>query len=276
MKLFVFALLALATVAFASEEAPAGRLAGGALTLPGQHPSVVSIDSPYNLHCGGTIINLQHVLTAAWCVMHPTTFTLINPFWLRVIAGDVNLVPTSIRREVRSVTHLFVHPNYNRLSGNNDLAVMRVNTPFPEFHNTIEPAVINTRVLADNTQCQYIGWGAPTNAANAPLNPAQRMIQVPTLAPAQCNVANVHNNRVLSTMICAGSIPANANTVCQGNIGGGLFCNGQLTGVLSFGLACGAANQPGVYIDVRQYRQWIDTQFTRTDSPPPGWAPIPM
>ncbi|XP_058823236.1 trypsin alpha-3-like [Topomyia yanbarensis] len=277
MHLLVFALLAVGFAGAATfGEDASGRLTGGTVTLAGQYPAAVSIDTPYTLHCGGTVLNSQHVLTAAWCVMHPTSFTLLNPFWLRVIAGDLNLIPVSYRREVRNVTHLFVHPNYNRLTNNNDLAVIRVNTPFPEFHNTIEPAVLNTRILPDNTQCQYAGWGAATNAANAPLTPAQRVITVPILTTASCNVATVHNNRVLPTMICAGSIAATPNTACQGNIGGGLYCNGQLTGVLSFGLACGAANQPGVYIDIRQYRQWIDTQSNRTDNPAPGWTPNPL
>ncbi|XP_001651953.2 anionic trypsin-1 [Aedes aegypti] len=274
MKLLLV-LSVVVAVAFASEDA-SSRLTGGTVTVPGQFPAAVSIDSPFNLHCGGTILNRQHVLTAAWCVMHPTSASLINPFWLRVIAGDVNLVSASIRREVRNVTHLFVHPNYNVQTSNNDLAVIRVNTMFPEFHNTIEPAVINTKILAENTQCQYAGWGANTMDVNAVLNPAQQMVVAPILPRGQCNAANVHANRVLSTMFCAGSITAVANTVCQGNIGGALYCNGQLTGVLTFGLTCGTANNPGVYIDVRQYRAWIDSQFTRTDNPAPGWVPNPL
>ncbi|XP_053699309.1 serine protease 1-like [Sabethes cyaneus] len=275
MKVLIIALLVTIAGAFASEN-PSARLTGGTVTTAGQYPAAVSIDTPYQLHCGGTILNLNHVLTAAWCVMHPTTFVLLNPFWLRVIAGDLNLVPVGYRRETRNVTHLFVHPNYNRVTNNHDLAVIRVNAPFPEFHNTIEPAIMNTRLLPINTQCEYAGWGAATNAVGAPLNPAQRSAVAPILTTVSCNAANIHNNRVLPTMICAGSLTATANTVCQGNIGGGLYCTGQLTGVLTFGLACGAANQPGVYIDIRQYRQWIDTQFTRTDNPQPGWVPSPQ
>ncbi|XP_055587875.1 trypsin-3-like [Uranotaenia lowii] len=265
--LFVFGVVA------SKEDVPSSRVAGGAETFPGQFPYVVSIDSPYNLHCGGTILNRQHVLTTGYCVMHPVSFTLVNPFWLRVIAGDVNLVSPSIRREVRNVTHIFVHPNYNLLTGNNDLAVMRLHTPLPEFHNTIEPASINRRLLSDNTMCQYAGWGALSNTAPNVLFPRQHFINVPILPTEQCNAPNVHGNRVLPTMFCAGSITTNPNTVCHGNIGGGLFCNDQLTGVLVFGLACGTANQPGVYMDVRQYREWIDLQFDRTDNPPPGWSP---
>lgn len=50
----------------------------------------------------------------------------------------------------------------------------------------------------------------------------------------------------------------------------GLYCNNALTGVLTFGQSCGAVNLPGVYMDVRQYNDWIVQQFTRTDNPQPG------
>lgn len=51
------------------------------------------------------------------------------------------------------------------------------------------------------------------------------------------------------------------------NIGGGLFCGTQntvqLAGVLSHGLACGVANNPGVFTLVSHFNDWINTQFTR-------------
>ncbi|XP_058811492.1 trypsin alpha-3-like [Topomyia yanbarensis] len=274
MKLTLACSLILVAGVLSSDSDASGRLTGGTATLVGQFPAAVSIDSPYNLNCGGTIVNLQHVLTAAWCVMHPTTFGLVNTHWLRIIAGDLNLVPGSYRREIRSVSHVFVHPNYDREANNNDLAVLRVDRPFPEFHNTIEPAIMNSQDLAYQTPCQYVGWGAPS--ASGPLNPTQRTITVPIMAIVECNVATVHNFRILTTMICAGSLAATPNTTCQGNIGGGIYCNGRLTGVLIFGLACGAANQPGVYVDIRQYRQWIEAQFSRTDTLPTGWVPQPL
>ncbi|XP_053699306.1 trypsin alpha-3-like [Sabethes cyaneus] len=271
MKLLVISLLCV--IANADNSA---RLSGGVTTFTGQYPAVVSIDSPYILHCGGTIVDLQHVLTAASCVMHPTTFSLVNPHWLRVIAGDLNLVPASYHREVRNVSRLFVHPNYNNETNNNDLAVLRLSRPFPEFHNTIEPAILATRAFTYGTQCRYVGWGTTTSGPTAAINPTQRSINVPIIAAVECNVPTVHNFRVLPAMICAGSLTATPDTTCQGNVGGGLYCNEQLAGVLIFGLACGSANQPGVYTDVRQYRQWIYSQFDRTDNPQPGWLPQPL
>uniref|UniRef100_T1DPP1 Putative trypsin trypsin n=2 Tax=Anopheles aquasalis TaxID=42839 RepID=T1DPP1_ANOAQ len=205
--------------------------------------------------------------------MNPTSFVMINPFWLRIVAGDINVVPVSVRRLVRDVSRVYVHPNYNRLTDSNNLAVLRVSEPFPEFHNTIEPALLNVNMLPDNTQCQFAGWGATTDTVTAVVRPQQFLVTAPILATASCNAPAVHNNRVQQTMICAGALAANANTVCRGNLGGGLYCNGRLTGVLSFGLTCGLANRPGVYMDVRQFTNWIEAQFTRTDNPPPGWVP---
>lgn len=85
----------------------------------------------------------------------------------------------------------------------------------------------------------------------------------------------MHRGRVLDHMMCAGTVAANAPSVCIGNLGGGLFCpvrqnEWQLTGVLSFGIGCGLANTPGVYTQVRFFETWINQQLTRTDATPAG------
>lgn len=37
-----------------------------------------------------------------------------------------------------------------------------------------------------------------------------------------------------------------------------MVCNGELAGVISYGNFCGHPMYPGVYTDIRQYRDWID------------------
>jgi trypsin len=115
-------------------------------------------------NCVGTVLDLNHVLTAAHCVTN-INGQLQNAFWFTVIAGDININPQSVRREVRNVTRMYVHHNYNWNTRNNDLAVLRVNVPFTEFHNTIEPAIRTNRLVMTNQQCRYAGWGTATNVS---------------------------------------------------------------------------------------------------------------
>lgn len=145
--------------------------------------------------------------------------------------------------------------NINSIFDDSDLAVLRVETPFPEFHNTIEPAIRQTNLLSPTTVCRLAGWGAAANATA--IQPDLRVMNAPIIDSTQCNAANVHANRVLANVhICAGSIPATAPVTgaCRGNLGSGLYCNDRLTGVLSFGFSCGAVNQPGVYTSTRFYQ----------------------
>lgn len=113
--------------------------------------------------------------------------------------------------------------------------------------------------------------------AAAAINPVQQFVAANILNRNICNELINHQGKVLDHMICAGLLTT-GNGVCTGNLGGGLFCNvnnmWQLTGVLSFGIGCGAANDPGVYTQVRFFEAWINQQFTRTDPTPAGTSVV--
>jgi len=47
--------------------------------------------------------------------------------------------------------------------------------------------------------------------------------------------------------------------VCE--IGGGVW---QLAGIVSWGVGCGQAGVPGVYVKVSQYHDWIQEQVNRS------------
>lgn len=44
----------------------------------------------------------------------------------------------------------------------------------------------------------------------------------------------------------------------KGDSGGGLICDNDLSGIVSFGNGCAIAFFPGVYTDVSAYNEWID------------------
>jgi trypsin len=58
-------------------------------------------------------------------------------------------------------------------------------------------------------------------------------------------------------MLCAGKWIGGVDS-CRGDSGGPLVCNGQLAGVTSHGYECARPNFPGVYMDLTEYRDWIE------------------
>lgn len=98
------------------------------------------------------------MITSAQCVLNET-HQLTNQNFLRITAGDLNLIDASIYRETRDVSAIYVHPRFNPFTLENDIAVLRVNESFPEFHNTIQPARRRNRIVMDTTVCSFAGWG---------------------------------------------------------------------------------------------------------------------
>lgn len=47
-------------------------------------------------------------------------------------------------------------------------------------------------------------------------------------------------------------------TPSQGDSGGPLICDGNLEGIVSWGISCAHPFYPGVYTKVRNYNRWID------------------
>jgi secreted trypsin-like serine protease len=222
---------------------------------------------PNNVYCSGTIVNANHVVTAAACV-HDTTFNLINPFWFRIIAGDLNIINPSFQRFTTRATHIYTHPDYGFNPPRNNVAVMRTLDSFPVPSNNIDFAVRNSIPLPVNHNCRFIGWGSQTDTGATLAT--QRWVNAPIIEQT-CGGVPITDN-----MLCAGSLQATnpISGVCTGNLGGGLFCNvngwWEFTGILAGGVGCGAPNIAGQYMRVRDFETWINQQFTRNDATNPG------
>lgn len=105
----------------------------------------------------GVVVDDRHILTTASCVMNATA--LAHPGWLRVMCGNNHLFTASPGRHVSGVSHIYPHDGYVPATNLNDLAIIRLATPFVFPSNTIEPAIFNARPVADGFLCEYSGWG---------------------------------------------------------------------------------------------------------------------
>ena len=150
--------------------------------------------------------------------------------------------------------------------------MLQVYPSFPANHNYIKYANLRTTPVPEGSACLLAAWGIQS-ATGSLFRPRQVQVQQPTITNAACaSVLFPHANRITTSMMCATSSTAQAP--CLGNLGSGLYCNGFLSGVLTSGIACGAANVPAVYHQIRLYRSWIDSQILRTDEEKPGCIPF--
>ena len=256
----------LAPLASPAQAAPQPEIIGGHMADPGEYPFQVallfrSVPNRYNAQfCGGALIGLDRVLTAAHCVVD------MPANQLDVLAGTNRLAPGGGTRV--HVTAKRVHPGYNPRTSGNDVAVLELATPV-----TASPTVdVETIPMVQEgqfglwdpgTMATVTGWGdrdRRDGSTNFPTNLYE--VDVPILSNAQCS--NAYGAAYLRTkMMCAGDLNNGGEDSCQGDSGGPLFVpdggSGWLqVGIVSFGVGCARRNFPGVYTRVARYRTFVN------------------
>lgn len=244
-------------------------LLGGQAAVAGAFPShaLVLVN---NQPRGGTVVNANHIVTSCRNVLNDDNH-LLAPAAFSVRVGSIAFGEGGFTSPIIAV---FPHPEFNPWTLQNDVAVLRTVNPIPFGPvvptPNVAPAVFNERVVADQTNCIVVGFNAPV----AGVAPLQQLTQPILNRDTGCNVEAIHNGRVLESMFCAGTTAATSG-ICATTIGGGIYCNGNFTGIATSGDQCGTANSPSIYTQVRHHIQWITAQYTRTQIPQPGATPPP-
>uniref|UniRef100_A0A182LV88 Uncharacterized protein n=1 Tax=Anopheles culicifacies TaxID=139723 RepID=A0A182LV88_9DIPT len=94
----------------------------------GEYPSVVFVSTPRDQRCMGLVINANHVLTSATCVMTDQQASIYPARLVQVIGGDLNPINPVPTQQSRRAQHIFVHENYRVSQNDNNIAIIRVST----------------------------------------------------------------------------------------------------------------------------------------------------
>ena len=116
---------------------PKFRVIGGREASGGEVPYQVAIMvENYGNLCGGSIYSSDTVITAAHCFYMNGQATSKDIFVL--VGGKRDLRVTETDEQLSTVASVTVHPAYNSTTGVNDLALVKLTTPYC-FNTHLQP-----------------------------------------------------------------------------------------------------------------------------------------
>ncbi|XP_065121905.1 ovochymase-1 isoform X3 [Paramisgurnus dabryanus] len=234
------------------EDEKENRIIGGQEAWAHSWPWQVSLDYSDMQACGGAILDLQWVITAGHCFRRYKKASL----WTAVV-GRHNLenANESCHQSV-GVEKIITHENFNQKTNENDVALLKLQSPL-QFNECVRPVAIWNSDVLSQEMCTVTGWGAIRE--NGPRASRLQEVNVTVFKQETCN--QFFRGKMHEFMMCAGA-DAGGTDACQGDSGGPLSCftgeRYKLIGVVSWGVGCGRAKKPGVYTNLFHYKHWID------------------
>lgn len=250
-----------------------GRVVGGRDSHLGEFPWSVLIRETslmglfVKTKCGGVLIDLKWVLTAAHC--QPGMFGS-----LVVVVGEYDLIGNTdkLKPIVRKVKRMIVHRDYNPSNFDNDIALLELESPYQ-----IQPHVVPI-CLPDKEEefigqpAMVAGWGKLS--FGGPVPSVLQVAKLPVIGNKQCQEMyhqSGHMKIISDSFLCAGYETGGQDS-CEGDSGGPLqtqrLVDGRwvLVGTVSHGIKCAEPNLPGIYIRTTAYLPWIKAVMYHQDT----------
>jgi len=253
-----------------------GRIVNGREAAEGALPYQASLQLNYGSRlvsnkpahfCGGAFIAPNWVLTASHCVKGQQAKRL------KIVGGTNDI--TDKASPTFAVTDIIMH-DYNDVTKINDIALLRLDTTQFDLerrsaagHPTSPVPLCPAAFQPQGSNCTVSGWGH-MKAKGSHVPARLRRVSVSVLYDRICSrmlAGYPWDGSSARTMICAGGEDKDA---CQGDSGGPLVCqqDGQpcLAGVVSWGVGCATEGIPGVYTNVRQFRNWVQEKMRQAET----------
>jgi len=243
---------------------PQTRVIGGRDATFNEHSYSVAIkDKHGRVFCGGTLIAVDAVLTAAHC-----TGKIAGT---GVVIGRSKL-SNEEEGEVITVRRELIHPHYDTTDITNfnyDFAILFLQRSTFGTKASIVKLNSDPNWPTGGAPVEVVGWGDTSDSQNV-RQPADtlQVARLKVIPNEQCNAVSGRFGEyhvsllghIKQTMMCARNRKRDA---CQGDSGGPLMTNEVQVGITSWGVGCNQRIFPGVYSRVSAAHTWIERQVCR-------------
>ncbi|XP_034834730.1 collagenase-like [Maniola hyperantus] len=235
------------------------RIVGGQPGKLGSQPHLggllITLTNNRQSVCGSSLLSNTGAVTAAHCWRHGIN----QAREFLVVLGSTLLFSGGTRVSTSSVS---THANYNMLTLNNDIAIIRM--PHVVFTDHIQPIALATG------NDQYVGaWavaaGFGANGDNRPITQGQAKHEVSLQVITNALCARTYGTTtVVASTICVAT--PNGRSTCPGDSGGplatGTGSSRKLIGITSFGHREGCERgHPGGFARVTSFAPWITSNL---------------
>ncbi|XP_055612826.1 CLIP domain-containing serine protease B9 isoform X2 [Uranotaenia lowii] len=277
---------------------PVGRTSGGALPNPSKNECGVSIgmriyggenadidEFPWlamleyenfrgerKFSCGGSLINIRYVVTAAHCVVGEVEKKEGNLISVRLGEYDTTTEIDCIEQDGEKICadppqnipieEKRAHAEYSEDSKHNDIALLRLsrNVEFSDFVQPVCLPLPDFKSSSTGSVNFVTGFGRTLKGSRSMV---KQKLGIKVYDQERCRTKFATKKAVITdNQMCAGGDFAKDS--CHGDSGGPLMKLQKvwtLEGVVSYGNRCGLEDWPGVYTRVLAYMDWIRTNI---------------
>ncbi|UJR25911.1 hypothetical protein I4U23_007259 [Adineta vaga] len=227
---------------------------GGNEVRPHSLPWHVSIQFDERHICSGNLIDNQHVLTTAGCFQQS-----LIPISYSVVLGAHRL--SNITQRV-SIDRFIFHSDYNSVTSQNDIGIIRLHERLETFSDHVKPACLtrSSRQIEKSKGLIVAGWRTVPNTTWS-VSETDELRQ--TILNVKDNCPNLYKTYNTKKQLCIGTEHSRRD-LCQGDYGSGAFDKQKydvnrwiLMGLMSYGCEYAPEGYPGVYVLISAYYDWI-------------------
>jgi secreted trypsin-like serine protease len=260
-----------------------GLVTGGDIASKGNYPWQVSfINKKTHIHfCGGTLIDSQHVLTAAHCFKECTSrycgimdSTSIKDKTFAVI-GKHNLQRIEDSAQTFKIKQVNIHQDFDSTTYANDIALIQLDGKV-SYNSFAIPACLpfESYNYIEGDEVLVTGWGSTEEEPDKKSSQLRvGKMKIKPTSKCQEDIADhcsknkeLCQKNVTEHMFCASEVCVDS---CKGDSGGPVMKEMnhkfQVIGIVSYGpYPCNKVdNPPGIYIKVTEFLDWIRAKLSQ-------------